>query len=143
MENFRKAIVLLFVFLLFAGSCKKDPIIEKDKTELMTQHKWRLTALTSLEDLGGGATIFFDFFEASYAGTCEENTSYEFKPDSTYISISGCDSTEYEGSWYFYENENKIIVNSDTAEIITLNYQTFKIESVLMNYKTTWVYSKY
>lgn len=118
--------VLALFAMLFTFSCKKD----KSKMDLLTQKAWKPTSYKDngvevIENCDKDDVITFTSTGSSgvYVGSFN-------------VGADDCSGDEISGSfsWSLTANETKLVLDSDTASISTLNDN-----SLVLNYSDGWV----
>ncbi|MBU3663310.1 MAG: hypothetical protein FGM41_08965 [Bacteroidetes bacterium] len=134
-----RKITLMIAALAFltVSSCKKEdekttPTPTKSKTELLTAKAWKMTAMTvnpGISPIPGGPTItdLYAFMEA-----CEKDNTEKFNTGGTGVTDEGatkCDPTDPQTenfTWAFASNETKIVIDSESIDIVQLDETTAK-----------------
>lgn len=142
----KKPIQLLFALatVAFVFSCKDktdDPgtnnnTSNKTKLELITAKRWKISTLVSSNT---------DIWNTPFVPACNRDNQYKFRNDDSltlFDMSSKCNTTDPDSSVSFYklyDNNSKIILNvkltstntlDDTADIVTLDENTLKINAV-------------
>lgn len=126
----KKIVLSLSALALIVASCKKEevqPIVEKTKTELLTSSGWKIDKYEYDNDQNGSID------ETYGADSCEVDDVISFKTDKTLTINSGtikCGDNGSSSVWSFYNSDNGIILDGDSAKVETLNGSTFRIEFI-------------
>jgi hypothetical protein len=140
----QKFALLIALFSLFTlASCDKDKDPKaKSKEDLLTDKRWKTTALTvnpGFVNPNNGA-IITDLFNQFYSD-CSKDDYVQFMKNGQYISDQGatrCDATDPQtetGTWVFNGDKTKVTITSGgesyTADVLELTDNTAKLQYTL------------
>jgi hypothetical protein len=139
--------VLLGSFLAFQG-CKDDEgsttPAAKTKTELLSASPWIMSAGTVSPGMPyGEGNLITDLF--SMSEPCEKDDETIFKADGTGSQNEGAtkcdpdDPQEYDTfTWSFNSEETEIMLDGDTASIVTLSETNMVVTTILIEDGTSY-----
>jgi hypothetical protein len=132
--------IYLLASLLLLGACKKEPEPAPSKTELLTAHRWRLTAHTATTTVGG-VTTTRDNYAAIPA--CAQDDSFQFQADNTFLvdlGTSRCITTYSQtafGVWEFLDNETGLAYVQYLPDRPYLNYKLVELSATTLHVSRT------
>jgi hypothetical protein len=127
MKPLHSLITISLILFLFACN-KKDKVVSK--TELLTTGTWKLTGAESDDD-GNGTyeTDDFAFFPACYKDnffTFKTNGQAEYDEGPTKCDVM--DPQTETTTWTFTNNENSLVLDSDTYDLLELSNTTLRLK---------------
>jgi hypothetical protein len=132
--------IYLLASLLLLGACKKEPALAPSKIELLTAHRWRLTAHTVTTVVGGAITVS-DNYAAIPA--CSRDDTFQFQADNTFLvdlGTSRCITTYFQtayGGWQFFANETGLNYNQYLPDSFYVGYEIVELSATILHVSRT------
>lgn len=126
MKNRYTLLLSILALITLFSSCKKED--SKSKTELLTAGAWKIKANYGI--VGSTKTDLMLTMEA-----CEKDNTFTFKTDNTVVYDEGatkCDDDDAQtdnGTWSFTENETKLVIDGESATILSLTGSELKVST--------------
>ncbi|MDJ1484371.1 hypothetical protein QNI16_27990 [Cytophagaceae bacterium YF14B1] len=134
--KFQKFIMIIgaFIFLL---SCKKEEAPKTTRTELLTNHSWKINQV-----LANGTPVTDDAIQLILGSESSlaqlTRSSIIFKTDNTYTGTDQQTDSTFTDTWYFIENESKIRLK---AKSDTLDFTIDVLSEKQLNLSTRYTVS--
>ncbi len=118
--------------LITISSCKKDEETKKTNTDHLTASPWKMTKMTVNPgiDFGNGILVT-DLY--AFAEACSKDDTEKFNVGGKGVSDEGatkCDPADPQTTpfnWAFTSGESKLIFDTDTFNVATLNESTLNL----------------
>jgi len=112
--------------------CKKEEVVEKSRTELLTSKTWKLTGHIEFPgmDLNNNGVPVTDVYEYVYFADCMKNTLYYYYTDGKGEEISTCTNLNDSFEWKLSDDNTIIKYGRAQYSILELTETTFKIKEI-------------
>ncbi len=133
MKNMKIILWAFAATALLLGSCKDD---EKSNTELLVDHQWKITSITSDPAIDWTGTGVFVTDVYSQYEACEKDDLTIFKSNGVVNYDQGatkCDPSDPQtttGTWAFSADEKILTLDGESFDIITLDESTLKVKFI-------------